>query len=63
MITRPVLEEKRKQYLKAREEAIGTVQALGGAVEAMDELLALVEQADAAQAAAAEAAPKESGNA
>ncbi|MFA5054415.1 MAG: hypothetical protein WC565_10165 [Parcubacteria group bacterium] len=44
MITREVLLAKRKEYEEAKKKAIGTVNALAGAIEAIDDLLALVAQ-------------------
>jgi hypothetical protein len=44
MITSEVLLAKRKEYEEAKKKAIGTVNALAGAIEAIDDLLALVAQ-------------------
>jgi len=44
MITREVLLAKRNEYEEAKKKTIGTVNALAGAIEALDDLLALVAQ-------------------
>jgi hypothetical protein len=50
MITREVLEAQRGQYVKGREQAVANVSVFNGAIEAMDQLLALVTEIEAAQA-------------
>jgi len=50
MITREILETQRGQYVKGREQAVASVSVFNGAIEAMDQLLALVTEIEAAQA-------------
>ena len=49
MITREVLNAQRELYIKGREKAATAVAAFGGAIECVDNLLVLLDQADAAQ--------------
>lgn len=49
MITREILETQRGQYVKGRERAVANVSVFNGAIEAMDHLLALVTEIEAAQ--------------
>lgn len=49
MINREILETQRGQYLKGREQAAASIAAFNGAIEAMDHLLALVTEIEAAQ--------------
>ena len=49
MITREILETQRGQYVKGREQAVANVSVFNGAIEAIDQLLALVAEIEAAQ--------------
>jgi len=49
VITREVLNAQRELYVKGREQAITSISAFNGAIECIDNLLALLDQADAAQ--------------
>lgn len=56
MITREILETQRSLYVKGRDEARASISAFNGAVEAMDSLLAIQTDLEAAKEA------KEKGN-
>jgi len=50
VISRAVLNAQREQYVKGREQAVASVSAFNGAIEAIDNLLGLCDEYDAAQA-------------
>ncbi len=52
MITRPILEAQREQYVKGKEQAIAKANAFNGAIEVIDNLLTICAQEEEAQAAA-----------
>ena len=49
MISREVLNAQRGQYIKGREQAVASISAFNGAIECIDNLLDLLDQADAAR--------------
>jgi len=49
MISREVLNAQRDLYVKGREQAVASVSAFNGAIECIDNLLGLLDQADAAK--------------
>ncbi len=59
MITRPILEAQREQYVKGRDQEIAKVNAFNGAIEAIDHLLTICAQEEEAQAAAENPAESE----
>jgi len=59
MITRPILEAQREQYVKGRDQEIAKVNAFNGAIEAIDHLLTICAQEEEAQAAAEKPAESE----
>jgi hypothetical protein len=63
MITRPILEAQREMYVNARDQHIAQMTALNGAIEAIENLLKLCAQEEAAQAAAVPAASEGEPNA
>ncbi len=66
MITRPILEAQKAQYVQGKAdaaarvtEAVATVNAFNGAIEAIDNLLTICAREEEAQAAAAQPAESE----
>lgn len=49
MINREILETQRAQYVKGREQAVANVSVFNGAIEAVDQLLALLTEIEGAQ--------------
>jgi len=49
MINRDVLNAQRDLYVQGREKAIASISAFNGAIECLDNLLSLLDQADAAK--------------
>ena len=49
MISRDVLKAQRELYVKGREQAVASISAFNGAIEALDDLLRLCDEYDAAQ--------------
>jgi hypothetical protein len=46
MISRPILEEKKKLYEQGREQAVQNISALNGAIECIDDLLRILDSFD-----------------
>jgi hypothetical protein len=50
MLTRPILEAQRETYVRGKEKALSQASAFSGAIEALDNLLAVLAQEETAQA-------------
>lgn len=50
MLTRPILEAQRETYVRGKEKALLQASAFSGAIDAVNTLLAVLEQGETAQA-------------